>query len=626
MKKHILVPSLCFFAGTAGSNLLINGLYFGSPSSVIISAVLITGSLLFIFTPAGLNSMTAERRLPAMIMLLILAGTGAARTFCSMYRGDSGLPDTFRGSVVSVKKNRYSQACIIESFKDTERILIQATALPPLELSPGDRIIISAAVKQTDRKNPDVFTKQLLRQGTGCTVLLTEKNCFMEKKGSPGPAELIRQKAEKIITGSFAPETAALIRGLYFSDKTSMSKKILNDFRRSGTSHVLAASGLHVGIIGGLPLLTVSLLLIPASAGRALSLILITCYLFIAGIPVSLFRAVLMFGFFFIQRLLYREHNSFNILFWAGTVILLISPWDLYSLGFQLSFGAAAALLIFAGRMKQIFAFLPGFPGSSLAVTASVQILSAPVILAVLGEINYTGLAGNLVIVPEISLFMPLSLFSFFVSCLSDQAGRLPCMLTDWLYELISWTAGMLSEIPGHFRVQGRAAFLLMIFPLISGITALMPVSSGSIRKKRKIQAAVIMMTMAAGWTGLFFSGNGSASETAEISGRQGKALCRISRTGDTAVIEGELTDESAAEVLDFLDEKMIRSCSINITSPDFENIRCYSRIVKNSCVEKCTLNRNIRMDSQTRNFFALLEKEKVQLTFSGEKPSGSHK
>ncbi|MDE6323882.1 MAG: ComEC family competence protein, partial [Paramuribaculum sp.] len=137
------------------------------------------------------------------------------------------------------------------------------------------------------------------------------------------------------------------------SDLSDTSRKL---FTNAGISHVLAISGLHVGIIA----FVISILLWPLyimGFGRVRNIATIAVvwtYAFIIGFPASVARAALMATIYLAGRLMQRRSSPLNSLAFAALCILLFSPEAILQPGFQLSFAAVFAIIVLAGRMNPV--------------------------------------------------------------------------------------------------------------------------------------------------------------------------------------------------------------------------------------------------------------------------------
>jgi len=606
MNRNFFVPSLCFLLLSAAANLLANWMFFSEKiylaGSITVAAL---GIAAFIFIISKI-SIAPKRRLFAIFLILAVAAAEyilASRNFKLKERLSQKCA---LSKVLSVTKQRYSDVAVIETpAEDGSPVLIQAYAERALGLSAGD-VITFRGSPSANGISP--FNRQLLRRGINYSVGLNAGNCRIENKAPPGIREKIRRHAENIFKRSFSTDTAALLNGLYFNDRNNISKLTLLEFRRAGVMHVLAASGLHVGIIAALPIMLSALFAVSKTVGRSAAFVFIAAYLFIANAPVSLLRAALMFLFLIIQRAMFNERNPFNILFWAGTVILIIFPHELFSLGFQLSFGATSAILIFFRNINELFSFImPAFLRNSLSLTVSVNIVTAPIIALTLKEANYNSIIGNLTAIPIITIFMDVSIIAVFVSTLSEKTGILFGYITDKIYECLRFTISHVSRLPAHFSVSDEMTIPLLVLSCIMTVIALMPA-----KNHKRIQSALLCAAMLSGGILLYAKKSNISHETIQLG-----ESCKIVREMDEASIVGSIKGyEYSEKAIEILNRRMVRKCSLYIVNPDYENILAFSRIVKQSYVNKCVINGDFYFTNYMRNFFALLEQENVKVTF----------
>ncbi|MBP5170838.1 MAG: ComEC/Rec2 family competence protein [Bacteroidales bacterium] len=144
------------------------------------------------------------------------------------------------------------------------------------------------------------------------------------------------------------PEPLALVAALTLGEKSLIDSPLKQRFASAGVAHILAVSGMHVGIVCGL----LGLLLRPLVRRRRLETLrqllltaLLWGYACLTGLSASVVRAVLMFSVVALGRCLRRRTSSWNALGFAAFVMLAIRPFYLFDAGFQLSFAAVASIL-----------------------------------------------------------------------------------------------------------------------------------------------------------------------------------------------------------------------------------------------------------------------------------------
>ena len=167
--------------------------------------------------------------------------------------------------------------------------------------------------------------------------------------------EALRIRTERLIDAIYTKISlhAQLIKGILLGKRSDVPSETLDTFRNSGTFHVLAVSGLHVGLIAGFCYLGFSRLRFPQKIVCLLTIIAVLIYASLIGFRPSVFRAALMAILFLSAALLDRDADIFNLLAFAALVLLLLNPHQLWDVGFQLSFVAVAAIVYFVPKMEK---------------------------------------------------------------------------------------------------------------------------------------------------------------------------------------------------------------------------------------------------------------------------------
>lgn len=150
----------------------------------------------------------------------------------------------------------------------------------------------------------------------------------------------------KDVFESLPDEYNSLLMSFLFGERERLSKSIRDMFKSSGINHLLALSGLHMAVIMGIMFLLARLFRLNMKFATLFVLMAIGFYLIFVNFRVSAFRASVMLSMIMISYLVKRYISSYNLLFAVGFIILLLSPRQIYTPGFLLSFSATLAILI----------------------------------------------------------------------------------------------------------------------------------------------------------------------------------------------------------------------------------------------------------------------------------------
>ena len=308
-------------------------------------------------------------------------------------------------------------------------------------LNTGDRMTLNSKIKSfRNFKNPGGFDyiKYMIFQETWGNAYAGSKDITIRTENHLRQWFFqTRKKIAFIIDQSSHGDANAILNALILGNRIKISKPLRQAFNRAGISHILAISGLHIGIVASFSFFIFTWLLSrfnlflryawTRKGAAILSLVPVLAYGIMAGMSPSTQRAVIMVSVFLMTFLIGREHDLINTVSAAALIILVIHPPSLLSISFQLSF--AAVLSIIFGISKII---RPNPPSNEKAGKIS-RIIMKPMVtfilisgLAIIGtapltmfyfnQISLAGIFANLIFIPLIGfVVVPVGLFSVLV-------------------------------------------------------------------------------------------------------------------------------------------------------------------------------------------------------------------
>ena len=219
----------------------------------------------------------------------------------------------------------------------------------------------------------------------------------------------------EIFTKHLQSDTSALCKALCIADKSDLTSTVKKDFSRAGASHILAVSGMHVGIIFTAISTLIGLISQSRKFSRIASIVAI-CFLwfyaFICGLQPSIVRACTMFTIPIIGKLLKRDSSSLNSLLFTAFCMVIYDYTNLFNIGFQLSFLAVAGILLFQEKIFNIFQLqnkILIWLWSLTSVSIAAQITTLPLTIYYFHNIPILSLISNLVVVPISTLLIYFS-------------------------------------------------------------------------------------------------------------------------------------------------------------------------------------------------------------------------
>ena len=247
------------------------------------------------------------------------------------------------------------------------KFLIRFQQLMPLRY--GKRLTLTGVLRQPQAKrNPGGFDYRAYLARQGVVGIIDTKGLLRigEQHGFPPLRwiEALRIRTERMIDTIYTrteTETplsepslhAQLLKGILLGKRSEVPTETLDLFRNSGTFHVLAVSGLHVGLIAMFCYFGFSRFRLPQKVVCLLTILAVLIYACLIGFRPSVFRASLMAILFLCAMLIDRDADLFNLLAFAALVLLLLNPHQLWDVGFQLSFAAVASIVYFVPKMEK---------------------------------------------------------------------------------------------------------------------------------------------------------------------------------------------------------------------------------------------------------------------------------
>lgn len=312
--------------------------------------------------------------------------------------------------------------------------------------SMGDRLVFVGRIKRLRNfHNPGSFDYERFMAFQGLWTSTSVRadrmvsHTYPSERGIRPRVEAMRRRIVDFVQASDLligrEEEKAVLRALVVGDRSGISRDLRDAFNRSGVGHLLAISGLHVGIVATVAFFCFQWILSfvrpllwrawTRKGAAILSFFPVLCYGLMAGMSPSTQRAVIMVTVFLMAFVFEREQDPINTLGLAAMAILIVHPPAFFSVSFQLSFGAVLSILYGLSRVPvrwavyrdkgkrpwpiglwaKVFAFLLV---SLFAISGTL-----PLVMAYFNQVSLIGLFANCLMVPLIGfLVVPLGLLS----------------------------------------------------------------------------------------------------------------------------------------------------------------------------------------------------------------------
>lgn len=437
--------------------------FYISAAAGIVFALLALAVLL----KAGRNMMPA-----VLLLIAISAGFFAGFSFSRFSPAWSGLSFTkvtaFQASALSDSRKLSSGSYLLEAE------LSRVSALNGASADAGGKILlffnsdpkiyqgrilyISAGINASEQ-----HTALISSQHLGGVSMLKEPVHFtaapsvdsIRRIGWVRHAEELRACAVSAIYArctEMGPAAGSLFAALFTGCRDGLTAEETKTFRRAGCSHILALSGMHLGILSG-----IILLLLKPLPGRKtafiISCIIFLCYLYLTGFGVSLVRAALMYFLCGAAMVFYRNFKAIDVLLLTFIITVLIDPSTFYTAAFRLSFLAVGGILLLSPILNRMLKpYLPKFLSLALAASIAAQLFVTPQLAALFGELFPAGLIAGIILAPMVTVFIWIGIL-FLITGWGFAAAA-----ADGLYRLIFFTAGSAAALPSITVGDSRTA------------------------------------------------------------------------------------------------------------------------------------------------------------------------
>lgn len=214
-------------------------------------------------------------------------------------------------------------------------------------------------------------------------------------------------------------EEFSVAYAMILGDTGYIGDELLTNFRQSGIAHIFAVSGLHITVLASFISFVLKKCKIKGLPRCIITIVAIFFYSGVCGFSVSSLRACIMVGVMLIAKNCGKKYDSISAIGLAMILILLISPTQLFNVGFQLSFSVVLAIIFLSGRLQTLFRFLPVKLAGSIAVSISAFLGTLPVLLMSFSAVSIWAILLNVIFIPIISILFIFILISTILGCIA---------------------------------------------------------------------------------------------------------------------------------------------------------------------------------------------------------------
>lgn len=242
----------------------------------------------------------------------------------------------------------------------------------------------------------------------------------------------------------FPKDEMGLVLGMMIGETKDISEEVMENFRETGITHLVAVSGSNVAFV----IVLVQFIfnkLIGKRSTYFVSIFFVILFMFISGASSSVVRASIMTILSIIANILYFKSDTISNISFSALILLIVSPLIVFDVGFILSFGGTIGIVLLSKDFERVFSKF-GKLAETLAVTCSAQLVLMPIMMYYFNTISILSIVTNMIVVP---ISGSVTVFGFVIFLISKLYFPLAKLMANSLYILAKVTIGVAQVFSG---------------------------------------------------------------------------------------------------------------------------------------------------------------------------------
>lgn len=393
-------------------------------------------------------------RRPFLIIFIILLIVSFIYTNTNAINTDYGNEDIEIIGIVKYKKEkeRYNE-CIVGKF-----VVRDYTKYKKIKV--GSEIKLTGKFKDLNKMSYESFDYGRYLRSMGYKGLIYLKDYSIV--GNNLMYEYI-YKAKSYISNTIRylyKTNSDFINSMMLGQKDDLSQNEKLMFTRTGTSHIIAISGLHTGILSGL------IIFMMGKINKIYKLIVLSTMMFIysamVGNSPSIIRAIMFMISLYLSFFLDRKMDKISTLSFIGILFVINNPYIIYNISFQLSFLATLSIIYFYGYINNKLNI------KIISLTLSANILTIPIIYYNFEGIPLVSILGNIIIVPFIGIIIYLAILSLILFNINIYISGIVVYINRFILETIYVLLEKISNLDfAYIAIEEPKLYYVIIYYIV---------------------------------------------------------------------------------------------------------------------------------------------------------------
>ena len=279
----------------------------------------------------------------------------------------------------------------------------------------------------------------------------------------------VKNRLKAVLERNLSQNESGIMQAILLGDRYKIPKHVKKMCELAGVSHILAISGLHIGMVAFLLFLCLKMLPLPRTGQYILTMILLLFYAFMTGGRPSVVRATILAVVLLSSFLFEREADSINTLSLAAVIVLLINPSNLFDIGFQLSFLSVFFIIYFYPRIMGFFPNSRSLPLparyliQSMAVSISAYVGVAGLIVYYFRILTPVAILANLVVVPLTSVIVTIGVGLILAGIVFPSGAFVFAVCLKVMLNLMVGSIFLFTQIPGAYFTLPKVPFWILV-------------------------------------------------------------------------------------------------------------------------------------------------------------------